>query len=85
MHVRRLAESPWPVASLVRDQVVEVKHVKITFTDGTVEELDSKYEYVTIVENVLTTRSERVGGYADVGPSFPLFNIRKYEFVEGYK
>jgi len=62
-----------------------MRHLRITFTDGTVEDLESKYEYVTTVGDTVTTRTERVGGFADVGPTYSLYSIRKYEWVEGYK
>lgn len=62
-----------------------MKHLRVTFIDGTVEDLESKYEYVTAVGEVITTRTERVGGFASVGPTYSLYSVRKYEWVEGYK
>lgn len=63
-----------------------MKHLKITFTDGTEENLESKYARCRVVDGVLMTENEQAYDMRGIaGPSYPLVNIRKYEWVEGYK
>lgn len=65
---------------------VVVKHLKITFVDGSEEELEAKYDRARTADGVLLTTSNE--GYTTrelTGPSYPLVNIKKYEWVEGYK
>lgn len=61
------------------------RHLKITFTDGETEELESKFSFVDLDENTITPLTARVGGTQLPGPTYPLVNIKKYEWVEGYK
>lgn len=64
-----------------------MKHLKITYTDGTVEDLDSKWDHSSVDRNgaLLTMISTRTYGPDDRGPMIVLANVRKYEWVEGYK
>jgi hypothetical protein len=65
-----------------------VNHLKIWFVDGTEEELESRWSYIDpIVTDRLTMLGDRrdYGMGREVGPSYPLVNIKKYEWVEGYK
>ncbi len=62
-----------------------MNHLKIQFTDGSVEELDSKFSFIYVVDEVLHTYTDYVGGYRDIGPSYPIANIHKYEWIKGYK
>lgn len=65
-----------------------MKHLRITFTDGTVEDLESRWTYRDLTEpGLLIMLGDRrdYGMGREVGPGFPLANIRKYEWVEGYK
>ena len=60
------------------------KHLRIEFMDGKIAELDSRWDFTWTEDGVLRVK-ERNGAYAAVGPAFPLYNIRRYEFVEGYR
>lgn len=64
-----------------------MKHLQITFTDGTVEDLKSKYVAVEASQvGVLYTFGEVVhGGNKERGPTYVIRNIRKFEWVEGHK
>ncbi len=62
-----------------------MKHLEITFVNGTVEKLESAYALVDIHEGVLNTYKHRVGGSSPKGPSYPLANVRKFEWVEGFR
>jgi hypothetical protein len=65
----------------------EVRHLKIWFMDGTEEELESKWTqpWCNDAGTLLVMYGEMVGGSAPKGATYVLSNIKKYEWVEGYK
>lgn len=64
-----------------------MKHLKITFVDGSEEELESRWvtPWVSDSGTLLVMYGDRVGGTAPKGVTYVLSNIKKYEWVEGYK
>lgn len=63
-----------------------MKHLKITFVDGSEEELESKYVTVEVYSGILYTFQEAVyGSNRERGPTYVIHNIKKYEWLEGYK
>lgn len=59
-----------------------MKHLRIEFIDGEIEELESRFDRLWTDDGVLRTSTSDT--FPFVGASYPLVNIRKYEFVEGY-
>lgn len=59
-----------------------MRHLRITFNDNSVEELESKFSYVQEGEVTLRTYTDMVGGQRNIGPTFVLVNIKKFEWVD---
>ena len=68
-------------------QEVTVRHLKIFFMDEHEEELESRWSYIVVGNGVLQMNGDNrsYGMGREVGPAYPLVNIKKYEWVEGYK
>ena len=59
-----------------------MKHLQVTFTDGTVEDVNSNYDKCRSGEGELRVYSARSYGADEVGPTYVLANVRKYEWVK---
>jgi hypothetical protein len=62
-----------------------MKHLRVYFTDGKCENLESRWSEVEVYQGTLQTFAARVGGYRERGPVFVLMNIQKYEWAEGHQ
>lgn len=61
------------------------QHLRVEFMDGQVTELESRFDRVWTENAVLRTKEHTDYATDRPGPSFPVHNIRRYEFVEGYR